>query len=343
MGFRMRYGTMASCMAAIVMAPGVNAEAATAPVTVDNYVRAETDGYFSAVARRGGFGQFVHRRTMVELDKQSVVRSNRDTLYSTGLFDLQAGPVTVTLPDAGGRYLSLQTIDEDHYTRAVIYAPGPHTFTREQVGTRYVLLGVRILANPGDPADMEVARGLQDRIKVSTNGTGSFEVPDWDKPGLKKIREALQVMNATLTDTHGMFGTREEVDPLRHMIGAAAAWGGFPERDSFYLPITPARNDGVAVYRMTVGQVPVDGFWSVSVYNSGGYFEANSKSAYSLNNLTALRNANGTVTVQFGGCTDAVPNCLPTMPGWNYLVRLYRAHPDVLSGAWVFPQAQPVN
>ncbi|HBD35237.1 MAG TPA: carboxylesterase, partial [Cupriavidus sp.] len=60
----------------------------------------------------------------------------------------------------------------------------------------------------------------------------------------------------------------------------------------------------------------VDGFWSVTVYNARGFFEPNRLNAYSLNNLTARRNADGTVTVQFGGCSDAVPNCLPTMPGW---------------------------
>jgi hypothetical protein len=44
--------------------------------------------------------------------------------------------------------------------------------------------------------------------------------------------------------------------------------------------------------------------------------------------------------VQFGGCDGKIPNCLPTPPGWNYLVRLYRPRPEVLSGAWTFPEAQ---
>ncbi|CAG9167907.1 hypothetical protein LMG23992_00952 [Cupriavidus laharis] len=334
---------VALCAVASLMVHGAAASAATVPVTADNYIRAETDTYFSAVVKRGAFGRFVHRRAMAELDKQGVVRPNRDTLYSTAIFDLQAGPVTVTLPDAGGRYLSLQAIDQDHFTRTVIYAPGPHTFTREQMGTRYVMIAVRILANPEDAADMDAARALQDRIQVSTKGAGSFDVPDWDPAGRNKIREALLAMNTTLSDTHRMFGTREQVDPVRHMIGTAMGWGGIPERDTFYLPITPARNDGKTVYRMTVGKVPVDGFWSISVYNARGYFEPNSLHAYSLNNLTAKRNADGTVTVQFGDCNGQIPNCLPTMAGWNYLVRLYRARPDVLSGAWSFPQAQAVN
>lgn len=321
------------------------AEGATdvAAVTSDNYIRAETDGYFSAVAGRGALGRFIHRRAMVELDKQTVVRPNRDTLYSTAVFDLQAGPVTVTLPDAGKHYLSLQIIDEEHYTHPMVYAPGPHTFDIEQIGTRYVVMGVRILADPDDPADMKRAHALQDAVEVSQRDAGRFDVPNWDRAGLKAIREALLVLGATLSDTRRMFGRREQVDPIRHLVGTAMAWGGIPEQDTLYLPITPAHNDGDTVYRLTVGDVPVDGFWSVSVYNAEGYFEPNSLQAYSLNNLTAKRGADGTVTIQFGGCDGRTPNCLPTMPAWNYLVRLYRPHEAVLSGKWTFPLAQPVR
>jgi hypothetical protein len=45
-----------------------------------------------------------------------VIRMNRDTLYSLSVFDLDAGPVTVTLPNSGQRFMSMQVIDEDHYT-----------------------------------------------------------------------------------------------------------------------------------------------------------------------------------------------------------------------------------
>lgn len=34
--------------------------------------------------------------------------------------------------------------------------------------------------------------------------------------------------------------------------------------------------------------------------------------------MTAQKNADGSVTVQFGGCDGSVPNCLPIMPGRPY-------------------------
>jgi hypothetical protein len=132
------------------------------------------------------------------------------------------------------------------------------------------------------------------------------------------------------------------VDPVRHLIGAATAWGGNPEKDALYLPNTPPRNDGQTVYRLTVKDVPVDGFWSISVYDAEGYFEKNDRNAYTLNNLTARTNPDGSVTVQFGGCDGNAVNCLPITPGWNYWVRLYRPRPEILNGSWTFPEAQPV-
>ena len=139
-----------------------------------------------------------------------------------------------------------------------------------------------------------------------------------------------------------MFGAKDEVDPVRHLIGTAMAWGGNPDKDAIYLNVTPARNDGTTVYRLTVNDVPVDAFWSISVYNAQGYFEPNQYDAYTLNSVTAKKRKDGSVTVQFGGCDGKVDNCLPITPGWNYVVRLYRPHTEILSGEWTFPEAAPM-
>ena len=175
-------------------------------------------------------------------------------------------------------------------------------------------------------------------------GPGTFEVPRWDKASQDRIRDALLVLAESLPDTHGMFGTADEVDPVRHLIGSASAWGGNPEKDGSYPNVTPARNDGETVYRLVVPpDVPVDGFWSISRYNAQGYFAPNDLNAYSVNNITAKTAADGSVSVQFGGCEGDIPNCLPIDPGWNYMVRLYRPRSEVLSGTWTFPEAEPAE
>lgn len=314
----------------------------TVHVTVDNFVRAETDRYFGHVVKGGGFGKLNHHRELAPLDKILVVRANRDTLYSTGVFDLDAGPVTIALPDAGRRFRAMVVIDEDqHLQSGVVYEAGVYTIARERSRTRYVLVALRTLCDPANPEDLRQAHALQDATRVSQKESGRFEVPSWDPVDLKRLRGALQVLGETVPDSRGMFGTPEQVSPVRYLIGAAALWGGSHERDALYLNVTPSRNDGATIYQLKVKDVPVDAFWSVSVYDATGFFRRNEYDAYTLNNLTAKKGADGSVAVQFGGCDGRSPNCLPIMPGWNYMVRLYRARAEVLSGAWKFPEAQP--
>ena len=88
------------------------------PVTVENFVRAETDLVFGRFVNVGGFGKFNHRRELVSLGRQTVQYPNRDTLYSEAVFDLDAGPVTISLPDTGNRYMSMQVDDEKRFTQA---------------------------------------------------------------------------------------------------------------------------------------------------------------------------------------------------------------------------------
>jgi hypothetical protein len=312
------------------------------PVTVENFVRAESDTYFAATVKGyDALGKFGHNRAPTPIDKQTVIRMNRDTLYSAAVFDLDAGPATITLPDAGKRFLSMQVINQDHYTPMVVYGGGKHTLTREAIGTRYVITPVRILADPNDPKDIQEVIKLQDAIRVEQKSPGNFEVPNWDPVSQKRVRDALNLLADTLPDKNRMFGAKGQVDPIRHLLGAASGWGGNPDKDAVYLNIVPKQNDGKTVYRLTVKDVPVDGFWSVSVYNAEGFFEKNAANAYAINNLTAKKNDDGSVTIQFGGDPAKTPNCLPIPAGWNYMVRLYRPRTEILDGSWKFPEAQP--
>jgi hypothetical protein len=169
---------------------------------------------------------------------------------------------------------------------------------------------------------------------------GTFEMPKWDPVSQKNVRDALIVLGTTLTDTSHAFGLKNEVDPIQRLISAATTWGGNPRKDAIYLNFTPRKNDGKAAYHLTVKDVPVDGFWSISLYNADGYYQKNELDSYSLNNITARKGADGSTTIQFGGCDGKTTNCLPAMPGWNYMVRLYRPRKEILDGTWKFPEAQ---
>jgi hypothetical protein len=313
-------------------------------VTEENFIRAESDKYFSARVQAGGFGKLSNLRELMPIENQSVIRSNRDTLYSPGVFDLEAGPVMITLPDPGKRFMSALVIDQDEYAIKCVNAPATFTVSKNDAETRYVLVGVRTFIDPNDPKDVEAAHALQDAIKVEQPGTGSFEIPNWDSASRDKVRDELIKRAANFTDSRGMFGPRGKVDPERHLIGAASGWGGNFETDAFYLTVVPRQNDGKTIQRLTIkSDVPVDAFWSISVYGPDGYFHKNDQNSYSINNITGKKAADGSVTIQFGGCDAAVPNCIPIMPGWNYWARFYRPKKGILDGTYDFPEPQPIK
>jgi len=313
----------------------------TIPVTWENFVRAETHKMIKTYAAIGGFGKFFHLRAVTPIDKQDVIRMNRDTRYSIGVFDL-TNPLSVTLPDTKGRFISMQVINEDEYTKAVHYNPGTYKFTKESLGTRYVCLIVRVLVNGEDETDNHIVTEIQNQITVKQVSPGTFEVPNWDKASQDKLRDAINVLASTLSDTKLCFGDKNEVDPIAHLLGAAYGWGGNPVKDAMYINVVPGQNDGKTPYQLKVNDVPVDGFWSVSVYNKEGYFEKNTYNSYTVNNTSAVKNGDGSITVHFGGDPNQT-NFIPITEGWNYIVRLYRARKEVLDGSWVFPNPVIVN
>jgi hypothetical protein len=214
----------------------------TVPVSVDNYIRAQTDIYFGQTVKAGAFGKFLRRRELGPVGKRGIIRPNRDTLNSAAIFDLDAGPVTVVLPDAGKRFMSMQVLNEDQYTPAVFYGAGSHILAKKDMGTRYVFVFVRAQVDPTSSQDVQQVHALQDALAVSQQSPGVFEIPNWDEASLAKVRAALLQLGETVSDTRRMFGsTRDQVEPMRHLVGTALVWGGLPEQDALYLPITPAR------------------------------------------------------------------------------------------------------
>jgi hypothetical protein len=310
-------------------------------VTAHNYVRAESDfqmrGY---IEKLNCFGKFAVSRKPYDVNNQVTVRGNRDTLYSFGVFDLTS-PLTVTLPDPKERYQSIMIVSQDHSIWG-LYGPRTGTLTEEKVGTRYALLTVRTFADPDDEQDMKEAYRLQDAVGVEQADIGKFEVPDWSQDEVETMRDTINVVASTVTDSSRLFGMKEELDPVYWMLGAALGWGGLPAEAATYAVVFPEKNDGQTPYTLTVKDVPVDAFWSVTLYDDTGWMPVNEYNAYSFNNVTAKKNEDGSITIHFGGDPEK-PNFLPIVPGWNYIVRMYQPREEILNGTWVFPNPEPVE
>ena len=330
-----------SVVLAGALALGSNLAIATETVTVDNFVRAETDLTLKRYVAQGGFGKIAHLRQPTPIDQQNVIRMNRDTLYSFGVFDLTK-PVTITKPPTGGRFQSMLIINQDHSIWPAVHDAGKFTLTRKMIGTRYVFVIFRTFMDPSNPADLKAANTLQDKITAVQAKAGSFQIPDWDEASLHKVRDAINVLASTKTQASTMFGQKSKLNPIDHLLGTAYGWGGNPRSAAIYLNGVPKENDGKTPHVLTVKNVPVNGFWSITVYNDKGFMEKNDRDAYSLNNVTAKKDADGGITIHFGGDPNS-SNYLPIIKGWNYVVRLYQPKKELLDGKWKFPDARPVK
>lgn len=295
-------------------------------------------GDLAAVA--GGVNRWHHSRRPTPIQAQTVIRMNRDTLYSVAIVDL-GSEVMLTVPDAGERYMSVMVVDQDHYVNEIIHDAGDHVISPTLHRSRFVAVAARILVDPNDVEDVAAVNALQDRFVLDVGGSGVFECPDYDKSTLDSTRKALLQLAGGLSGFERTFGMRSEVDPVRHLIGTAAGWGGLPEREAHYLNVSP----GLPVddYELRVVEVPVDGFWSISMYDRSGFFAANPYDAYTVNDVTAVAEPDGSVIVRFGGGEPTGENFLPVVDGWNYVVRLYLPRPAVLDGTWDFPSPVAVH
>ena len=311
-------------------------------ITIHNLMRAESDTMFRLGMQQYdiGIGEFAHIREVASANApQPVIRPNQDTLYSAAVVDLSK-PVTVTLPEGDGRFQSVLVISQDHYNFAYA-SPGAYELTEEEVGTRFAMLLFRTFVDAGDPDDAPRAHAMQDGIVIEGGGKGPFEAPDWDLETLAAARKAVNDLAAAVgLESSKSFGRRGEIDPLDHLIGLAG-WAGQPATTAEAFVDAVDMNDGKTPHVVTVRDVPVDAFWSITVYDADGFLAPNDLNRNSYNNTSAAPNDDGSYTIHFGACEDGRINCIPITAEWSYTVRLYQPRPEILDGSWTFPALEP--
>ncbi len=313
-------------------------------ITIQNLMRAESDTMFRLSMQTNDIdvGEIAHVREVASANApQPVIRPNQDTMYSAAVVDLSQ-PVTVTLPEGDGRFQSVLVISQDHYNFAYA-SPGAYELTEDEVGTRFALLLFRTFVDAGDPDDAPRAHAMQDGIAIEGGGKGPFEAPDWDLETLAEARKAVNDLAAAVgLESSKSFGRRGEIDPLDHLIGLAG-WAGQPATTAEAFVDVVDMNDGKTPHVVTVRDVPVDAFWSITVYDADGFLAPNDLNRNSYNNTSAAPNDDGSYTIHFGACEDGRINCIPITAEWNYTVRLYQPRAEILEGSWTFPGIEPVN
>lgn len=312
------------------------------PVLIRNFARAATDIELAKyVALAGGVNSIFHFRDAGDVDNQPTIRMNFDTLYSTAVVDISQG-ATLTLPDVGDRYLSAMIVNQDHYINEVFHGGGTYTLDIETFDTPYVIIAMRTLVDAYDPDDVAAVHAIQDQMVIEAASSKPFILPDYDEEGYEALVAGLNALLPFLPDSSGGLGSKDEVDPISHLLGTAIGWGGLPETEAYYDGGNPELP--VGEYKFEVpADVPVSAFWSISLYNKNGFFEKNDRNAYNVNSVMGARNDDNSMTVHLGGCEDDRVNCLPLTEGWSYVVRMYQPGPEVLDGSWTFPKLEQVD
>ncbi len=169
-------------------------------------------------------------------------------------------------------------VDEGHFINRVLHDPGTYELTADQLGSPYVVLAGTHAGRPARPR----RPGGRDRSAGPARPGGPshrpFVPPEYDAASLKRTREALLSLASDLTSFESSFGRREDVDPVHHLDRRGGGMGRTARRGG-HLRRGLAGPAGRRVRAQRRPDVPVDGFWSISVYNAEGYFEPNEREA----------------------------------------------------------------
>jgi hypothetical protein len=326
-------------------APSAQASKAAAStgtlVTRDNFIRAESDRMFGDFLKpSGGVNQFFHIRAPTPLDQQTVVRMNRDTIYSVSIIDASEGG-TFTLPPAPDRrYISVHFIDNDHYDLGAINTPGTHPIPKTD-GHIAALVRIQVF-NPNDAEEIARLNAWQNGLKVNAKAHRAFAPGIWDKASMDAIRNELEVPCRRFPNFEKAMMPRGQAEAEQRLCAAAAGWGLLPASQATYFSYPG--DHPIAECRSATYQVPKNGaFWSIQVYDKTGFIASENST---LNSSRAKLNPDGSFTAYFGSkklCGD-VPNRLDVSEGWNFMMRVYKPDPEtVLGGRYKLPATAAIK
>ncbi|MBB4804673.1 hypothetical protein HNP37_004770 [Flavobacterium nitrogenifigens] len=312
-------------------------------VKPENFIRAETDKMFYNISQMaGGINKFYHIRDVTPLDKQTVVRMNKDVLYSGAVVDVEKG-ASVTFPAMPDkRYASILVIDNDHYCPVVYYKPGKYKLPAD---TKYMFMAIRIqIYNPNDAKEIAMVNKLKDQFIIESNSAQEFKKPLWDSKSLDSLHvEYEKEFSKYDRYPDDWMGPRGKVNEKTRQYACAGAWGLFPNKDATYINYNGGNLSGSKCYVATYKVPDVSGFWSITVYGKDGFM----KSTNSVINASNVKyNADKTFTVYFGAadkCPKDAKNRLDITDGWNFLMRCYLPGKEVLDGTYKLPSVTEVK
>jgi hypothetical protein len=146
------------------------------------------------------------------------------------------------------------------------------------------------------PEDMAMVNLLQGRIKVEAVSPNSFTAPNYENDGFAKISKTTFELARHFPNSRHTFGRNGKVDSVRHFLRTAFRWRGLPEKQNYYLGTEPSLPVGHCKVEV-LADVPVETFWSISLYNASNFFEANALNVHNIDSVSGEPNSDGSMTL----------------------------------------------
>ncbi|MGF1720640.1 DUF1254 domain-containing protein [Vibrio kyushuensis] len=294
-------------------------------VTSDNFIMAESDKYFFEQQSESEMNTFNHADTLITPDNQTVVRQNRDTLYSKGIFDTNGG-VTFQLPNIE-TYQSLQIIDEQHRTIGVIYSEqgkNSITVTPDMLSSgEHVWIVMRTQVKSMSEQDLAVGRDQQRMVKVTAHSSNPYIAKGFEQKSRETTRldQEKSILKIDLARSFGAPGS-EVVREFDATVATAMGFGGLPSKHAYYKVLIAEDRTGTC-QSMTFEEPPLQdkGFFSVTTYGPDGYIHAYN---YATSSREIKPNKDGSITVNFN--CEGAKNNLDVASGWTGILRMYMPH-----------------
>ena len=307
-------------------------------VDIDNYARVAFDKQaLATIENARGINNWDINKQPVFVENQQTIHTNRDMLYLMSVIDIQ-NDAQILVPEVSDRYISFSIINRNGYTEKVFYGGGVHSLINAEIETDFVFVIGRIMVDADDVDDVEEANSIQNEIRIFSGSERNFPKLTYNTNSFDRLSSIFFELTPYISNTIGMFGDQASVHSLRFLIGTAVGWGNLPEQDAIFNLKKP--DLPINTYELTMPQPSNQSAWSITIYNSDGYFQRGSNGKISINSLNAIANEDHSITIHFGGCDDGRRNCLRLMPNWTYAIRIYRPEDSLLSQPPTFPKIQ---
>ena len=292
------------------------------PVTLENYVQAETDWNFAGQQAQADINTWTHNE-VVTRETQTIIRSNADVVYSLALVDVSEG-ATFSIPERKNGALQLiHYIDENHLTHGVVYAgQSVHVTPDDLTGGEYVY----ILARTKVSDDLNETKAAQQSMVIDAKSAKPYISKGFDEEEVEAFRNSLinEVTSgkAKPDGSKGFGATLSDVELSDYRYGAALGWGGLPPQHAQYTALVRGQGSSAKCQTITIPKPRLDyengGFFSLTTYNAESWIGSDN---FHIGHDRMKDNGDGTLTIDFNCDT---PYSVEVTDGWNGTFRLYK-------------------